>query len=142
MVFGILMTALGLGAICVLLYYCAVFALPVFFGLSAAFWAMNSGAGTGSVVVGFAAGTILFVIGQLIFSRNRSLVLRWVVALLFAGPAAIAGYSMVLQLSTFGISSVIWRHVFAVIGACVVGAIAIIRLGNFYAELPKASATS
>ena len=141
MVFGILMTALGFGTICALLYYCAVYALPVFIGLSAAFWAMNSGAGMGSIVIGFCAGLLIFVVGQIAVSGSRSLVLRWTVASLFAGPAAIAGYSIVLQLSTFGIPSVIWQHVFALIGASIMGGIAIVRIGNSHAQRANAVAT-
>lgn len=128
MVFGILTAALGLGVICTLLYYYAVFALPVFVGLSAAFWAMNSGAGAGSIVVGFIVGVVMFIIGQIVFRFTRSVVLRWTIALLFAGPAAFAGYSMVLELSALGSSSVIWQHAFALIGAGVIGSVVVTRL--------------
>lgn len=139
MFFGILMTALGLGAICALLYYCTVFALPVFIGLSAAFWAMNSGAGAGSVVIGFVVGLFVFVVGQIAFLRTRSPVVRWAVALLFAVPAAIAGYSMMLQLSEFAIPSIAWRHIFALIGSVIIGGTAITQQGNSYANIPRTS---
>lgn len=130
MVFGLLMTALGLGAACALLYYCAVFALPVFIGLSVVFWALNAGAGVASVVIGFAAGVIVFVVGQFAILRSRSLAVRWMIALLFVLPAAIAGYSLVLQLSELGVPSNAWRHTFAFIGAVLIGFAAFTQLGK------------
>lgn len=130
MVFGLLMTALGLGAACALLYYSAVFALPVFIGLSVTFWALNAGAGIASVVIGFAAGVIIFVAGQFALLRSRSLAARWLIAFLFVLPAAIAGYSLVFQLSEFGIPSLVWRHILAIAGAVVIGLAAIAQLGK------------
>lgn len=135
MVFGILMTVLGLGTICALLYYCSVFALPVFVGLSAAFLAMNSGAGSGSVLIGFACGVGVFVAGKVAFSNTRSLVLRWLVGLLFAVPAALAGYSLVLQLSEFGVPSFVWRHAFAIIGGALTGFAVFTQLGKSSEEI-------
>jgi hypothetical protein len=130
MIFGILVTALGLGAACALLYYCAIFALPVFIGLSVAFWVMNAGAGVASVLVGFAVGVIVFVAGQLAFSHSRSLAVRWMIVLLFALPAAVAGYSLILQLSELRIASIVWRHAVALIGSAIIGFTAIAQLGK------------
>jgi hypothetical protein len=124
------MTALGLGAACALLYYCAVFALPVFIGLSAAFWALNAGAGVASVLVGLAVGVIVFVVGQFAFLRSRSHAVRWMIVLLFALPAAVAGYSLVLQVSELGIPSMGWQHVLAFMGAVIMGFTAIAQLGR------------
>lgn len=130
MVFGIFMTTLGLGAICALLYYCTIFALPVFVGLSAALWALNTGAGTGSALVGFMIGMIVFVMGQYVFSHSRSLAVRWIIALLFAVPATIAGYSLVVQLSELGVPSFFWQHTLAVIGATIICCTVIAQFGK------------
>ena len=130
MVFGMLMTLLGLGAICALLYYSAVFALPVFVGLSAAFWALSAGAGVDGVLVGLAAGAIVFVIGQLVCRRSRSFAVRWTIVLIFALPAMVAGYSLVFQLSELGVPSLAWRHVLAIIGAAIIGFAAIAQLAK------------
>ena len=130
MVFGLLMTALGLGAVCALLYYCTVFALPVFIGLSVAFWALNAGAGVASIIIGFAAGVTVFVVGHFVILHSRSLAARWVIALLFMLPAAIAGYSLAFQLSGFGVPSLAWRHALAIIGAVLIGFAAFTRLGK------------
>jgi hypothetical protein len=135
MVFGLLITVLGLGTVCALLYYCAVFALPVFIGLSAAFWAVNAGAGVGCVFVGLAAGVIVFVSGQLVFSCSRSLAVRLKIVLLFALPASVAGYSLVLQLAELGVPSIAWRHVMAVIGAALIGFAGLRKFGRSSNEI-------
>jgi hypothetical protein len=130
MVFGLLMTALGLGAACALLYYCAVFALPVFIGLSVGFWALNAGAGIASVIIGLIAGVIVFVIGKLAFSCSRSPAVRWMIALLFVLPAAIAGYSLVLQLSQLSVPSNAWRHALAIVGGVIIAFAATVQLAK------------
>ena len=50
------------------------------------------------------------------------------VALAFAAPAVFAGYHVVFGLAQYGMSSDVWRHVFAVVGATVIGFTAVARL--------------
>ncbi|MFZ0694026.1 MAG: hypothetical protein WAN51_07735 [Alphaproteobacteria bacterium] len=83
--------------------------------------------------MGFVAGLVVFLAGQVAFAKSRSLFLRWLLVLLFAAPAAWAGYNVVLQLSELGVPSPVWRHVIAVVGAAVIGCTAIARL----AALPR-----
>lgn len=128
MVGSIVLMFAGLGAFCVLLYACAVYALPVAVGLWAGYWAMQTGAGLGSVAIGLAAGAMVFVLGQVILATSRSLLIRWIILLAFTVPAIVAGYSMMLQFSEFGVPSAVWRHVFAAIGAAAIGCTAIARL--------------
>jgi hypothetical protein len=116
---------------CVLIYYVAVYALPFAVGLQAMLWAINTGSGAiGGIVVGLIIGAMVFAIGQLVFASSRSLVIRWLIILLFAIPAAIAGYSMVQQFSeALGlVPSPVWQQVFAVIAALAVGGTVIARL--------------
>ncbi|MGO8868993.1 MAG: hypothetical protein ACLQME_21100 [Alphaproteobacteria bacterium] len=130
MAFSIILTILGLGAFCALLYNFAVYALPAFVGFSVGFWAIHSGAGVGSIVVGFVAGLVVLLTGQVAFAKSRSLLIRWLLVLLFAAPAAWAGYSLVLQLCELSVPSPIWRYLFAAIGAVVTGCTAIARLAG------------
>jgi len=130
MVFGLLMTALGLGAACALLNYCAVFALPVFIGLSVAFLALNVGAGVASILIGLSAGVIVFVVGRFALSHSHSLAARWIIVLLFALPAAVAGYSLVFQLSEIGVPSIVWRHALGILGAMIIGVTAIMQVAR------------
>ncbi len=141
MVFGLVITALGLGTAYALLYYCAVFALPVFIGLSVSFWALNAGAGLASVVIGFAAGVIVFVVGQFALLRSRSVAMRWMIVALLALPAAVTGHSLVLQLSELGVPSPAWRQVLAAIGAAIIGFTAIAQIQKS-AEGPRSELRS
>lgn len=133
---GIALLILGLGLFCVLIYYAAVYALPFAVGLQVMLWAINTGAGViGGITVGLVGGAMVFAIGQLVLTNSRSLAIRWIVILLFAIPAGIAGYSAVTQLSELGlVPSPIWRQVFGVIGAVVIGGMATARLSAPAAE--------
>jgi hypothetical protein len=128
---GVVLILFGLGAFCVLLFYVAVYVLPFAVGLQVAHWAINTGSGViGGIAIGLVAGAMVYAIGQAVFASSRSLVIRWIVILLFAIPAAIAGYSTVEQFSdVMGLVPFpIWRQVFAVVGALAVGGTAIARL--------------
>jgi len=124
---AIVMIILAIGAFAVLLYKAAIYALPFAIALWAGSWAYSTGAGVGCVVVALIAGAGAFVLGQLAL-RSQNLLIRWIVVLLFVVPAVVAGYSMVLQLSEFGIPSLVWRHVFAFVGAVIVGWASFARL--------------
>ena len=58
------------------------------------------------------------------------------IAILFAAPAAIAGYHATLALAHIGVPSASWREVFAIVGAIVVGTTAFVRMAAM-ATLPS-----
>jgi hypothetical protein len=62
--------------------------------------------------------------GRPFFSFARRPALRVAVALIFAVPAALAGYYATFGLSGFTMTSDLWRQVFAVVGAVAIGATA------------------
>jgi hypothetical protein len=107
---------LGLGSLAALLCNLAVYALPTYVGFSAGLWAVNTGAGIGGVVIGFGSGLAVLLFGQIAFAWSRSLLIRWLLVLLFAAPAGWAGYSMMLELSELGVPSYAWRQVSAANG--------------------------
>jgi hypothetical protein len=82
----------------------------------------------GALVVGVAAGAVTLVAGQAAFAAVKSPVLRVVIAILFAAPAAFAGYDATLALAHIGVPSTSWREVFAFVGAIVAGGTAFVRL--------------
>ncbi len=85
---AVILLFVGLGAACVALYQFAVFALPVYVGFAAGFWAIHTGAGAiGGILVGIVAGALVFLVGQFAFASTRSLIIRILVAPLFAVPA-------------------------------------------------------
>lgn len=128
---AVILLFLGLGAACVALYQFAVFALPVYVGFAAGFWAIHTGAGAiGGAIVGILAGALVFVIGQLVFASTRSPILRILVALLFAVPATYAGYSVVQQVWALAMPPTVWRYVFGIAAAAITGGTAIRHLST------------
>lgn len=126
---AVILLFLGLGAACVALYQFAVFALPVYVGFAAGFWAIHTGAGAiGGILVGFIVGALIFVVGQVVFASTRSPILRILVALLFAVPATYAGYSIVQQIWVLAMPPTVWRYVFGAMAALMTGGTAVARL--------------
>ncbi len=74
------------------------------------------------------AGSITLIAGQIAFTTLCSPLIRAAIGLLFAVPAAIAGYHAALGLAHIGISAEGWRQVMAVMGAIAVAATAWARM--------------
>lgn len=126
---GIILNIIGLGFFCWVLFTLAIYALPFFVGMTVGLYAHESGTGPlGAIGFGIVAAAFVLVIGQTIFSLVRTPILRIAVALMFAVPAALAGYYTTFGLSGLTMSSDAWRQVFAVIGAVVIGVTAWARL--------------
>ncbi|MBB2173807.1 hypothetical protein HLH35_17065 [Gluconacetobacter asukensis] len=131
----ILLSVLGL--FCWLIFVVAVYALPFYVGLNAFFGSLHTGAGyLGAIVIGIVAGTATQVAGQMAFAMVPIVWFRMALGLLYTVPAVIAGYCAMLDVSQLCVPSSFWRHLFAVIGAVLVGGTAWVRIG---AELPPAT---
>lgn len=116
---------------CWLLYTLATLALPVFAAVTIGLWAQSMGAGVfGALVSGLFAGVATLLAGQLLFAVVRSPLWRLAVGLLFAIPAAIAGYHAVHGITGMGIDSETWRHALGVVGALIIGGSAWLRLAG------------
>lgn len=125
---GIVLSIVGLGFLCWLLFTLAIYALPTFTGLAAGLAVFHSGAGVvGAIIVGLLVGGAIWALGQFVFSTTRA-PLRAIVGLLYAVPAAIAGYQVSFALAGIGMPGSIWQTAFAVIGAGVSGFTAFSRL--------------
>ena len=128
-IIGILLNIVGLGVFCWALFALATHALPFFVGMTVGIYSFQAGAGPfGAIVVGFVTAGFTLVIGQYAFSVARSPIVRLVIGLLFAVPAARAGYDVTLALAHLGIPSEWWRESFAVLGAIAVGGTAWARV--------------
>src|SRR6476660_6349271 len=122
LVIGVLLNIVGLGIFCWALFALATHALPFFIGLTVGFYSFQAGAGPfGAIVVGFVTAGFTLVVGQYAFSVARSPIVRLIIGLLFAVPAARAGYDVTLALANLGIPEEWWRKSFAVLGAIAVG---------------------
>jgi hypothetical protein len=134
---GLVLNTVGIGVFCWLIYTLAVYALPFFVAINAGIWAFHSGAGVlGTPLVAVAAGGMSLAIAQIAFAMTRSLILRAIIAALFALPATLAGYHVVLALAQMGVPSLVWREVFACVGAVFIGGTAWTRLAVFRETRP------
>jgi hypothetical protein len=100
--------------------------------INAGIWAFHNGAGLlGTPLVAVAAGGMTLVIAQIAFAMIRSLILRAVIAALFALPATLAGYHVTLAMAQIGVPSLAWQEIFACLGAVFIGGTAWTRLTIF-----------
>jgi hypothetical protein len=128
-IIGIIGSFVGLGFLCWLLFTLAVHALPAFVGLTAGLAAYHGGSGEiGAILVGLIAGALTLAAGQIAIAAFRSPLIRTAIALVFAVPAAIAGYYAALGLAQIGATAEMWQKTFALIGAIAVGGTAWMRM--------------
>jgi hypothetical protein len=114
MAIGIVLSALGLGGLCFLLVRSTIYALPVFAGSVAGFWANGTGAGPiGAMGVAVIASGATFGAFQFAFALTRRAAARALIAFVSASPAAYAGYHVVLTLARYSVPCDICQHVFA-----------------------------
>ena len=129
MVALIIVSTVLIGTLCVLAYRLAVYALPVMLGFAIARIAYQTGAGMiGASIIGFIAGASAYGLLSVLFVSLQSPTSRIVVGLIFALPAAGAGYALVSGISANAIPSELWRLMFCVLGGLLVGSAAFTRL--------------
>lgn len=139
MVLGVIFSLLGIGVLIAVMLNMAIFALPLFVGVTAGRLAYQTSAGlVGAISIGLVASAAAFGLGQLALAVSRSTLLRLAVAVLFAGPAAFAGYHVVLGLSRIGGAHGLWQPIFAIVGATIIAGAALARL--FTPIMPAAGA--
>lgn len=128
-ILGPALVIIGIGFFCGLLFSLAVYALPVFVGLTVGIWAIHTGAGAlGGIAIGLAAGGATFGIGHLALAFVPWAWLRLIIVLAYAAPAAVAGYSATHGIAQMAMPSPTWQTVFSVIGAIAVGITAFVRV--------------
>lgn len=126
MVAVMLLSVVLIAFLCVVAYTLATYALPFMLGLTAARFAYDTGSGligAGLVAAGVAFGLLAFL-----FAALRPPILRLIVALVFAAPAAVAGYALVHGITREAVPSEIWRQIFCIVGGGFVGVSALMRL--------------
>ena len=129
MVAVMLMSVALVAVLCVVAYKLAVYALPFLLGLTAAQFAYQTGSGLiGAGLVGLVSAGVGFGILALLFETLRTPILRLIVALIFAAPAAVAGYALVHGITSEAVPSEVWRIIFCVIGGGSTGLSALMRL--------------
>ncbi len=92
-------------------------------------FAYDTGSGLiGAGLVGLTAGAVAFGLLVFLFASLRPPILRLGVALVFAAPAAVAGYALVHGITKEAVPSEVWRQIFCIVGALFVGVSALMRL--------------
>jgi hypothetical protein len=126
---GLVLSIFGLGVICWLLFSLAVYALPFCVGMTIAFAALHGGSG---VVIAFAVGAlaagITLALGRIAFTAARPPFIRAIIGLLYAVPAALAGYHLSLGLGGISMTDEGWRAAFGLVGAGLIGTTAFSRM--------------
>ncbi|TIP12505.1 hypothetical protein [Mesorhizobium sp.] len=129
MVAVMFMSVALIALLCVLAYTLAIYALPFLLGLTAAKFAYQTGSGLiGAGLVGLFSAGVAFGILAVLFETIRSPILRLIAALIFAAPAAVAGYALVYGITKEAVPSDIWRQIFCITGGGFVGVAAWMRL--------------
>ncbi|MEP6564423.1 MAG: hypothetical protein ABJB10_04745 [Mesorhizobium sp.] len=133
-ILGIFLCIAAIGILCWLLFTLAIFALPLFVGVSAGTWAFNTGAGwVGAILVASLAAGLTLGVGQILLGVFSPMWAKLAIALVFVAPAMVAGYHATHGIAKHMIPSEIWQIVFSVIGATAVGATAYLRVAGMAA---------
>ena len=129
MVAVLIMCVMLIGTLCVLAYRFAVHALPIMLGFEIVRIAYGTGAGLiGAGIIGLVASAVAFGLLSVVFVSVKSPIARVIIGLIFALPAAGAGYALVSGISASAVPSEVWRQIFCIIGGVLVGAAAFTRL--------------
>lgn len=138
MIIAILLSLLAIGMMLWLLFTFAVYALPFYAGLSAAFLAYEHDAGwLGASVVGLLTGAAILLLGQILFATLRSPVARATVAAAYAVPAGVAGYYAVFGVLAIGGMGEGWRIAFSIVGAVLIASVSWVRVSALYPGGPR-----
>lgn len=123
---------MGVGLViglCLIAYTLAIYAVPFMLGLTAARFAYATGSGfIGAGLFSIFAGVVVYCGLVFLFTVLRQPLLRLAIALVFAGPAAFAGYELVYGITRESVTSEIWRQLFCITGGVFVGMSALMRL--------------
>ena len=129
MIMSTILSLLGLGVICWVLFNLAVYALPFFVAVTVGHTLYTSEVGLiGAIAAAFFAGAATLILGQIAFATIRSTPVRLTLGALYAFPAGIAGFHAIKGLSAMGGADETWTLVSAGIGAVIVGVTALARV--------------
>jgi len=124
-----LLGILTIGGFCILAFNCIVYAAPAFVGLAIGLWASDTGAGAiGAVLAAAVAATVTVGVFRVAFGMARNLMVRMIIATIFAAPAAFAAHHIVLGFARYSIPSNTWCQIFALGGGGIVALAAVARL--------------
>jgi hypothetical protein len=119
---GLVLNAVGIGLFDRQIFTLAVYALPFLRPLMPAFWpSTQAPACTACRQLPSRPRHVPLWSFEIAFAMRRSLTLRVIIAAVFALPATFAGYHAVPAMARIGVPSLVWREVFAWVGAIFIG---------------------
>ena len=131
-ILGIILSVFAIAFFCWLLFTLAVYALPCFVGMTAGFAAYHHGYGVlASGLIAVVVGACVLALGQLLLATMRVPLMRAGIALVFAVPAAVAGYHATLGIAHICIPAGTLSQILAFAGAALVGGTAWSRIAIF-----------
>lgn len=129
LILGIVLGFVGFGYLCWLIFALAVYAFPLFGGVTAGLAAYHSGSGAiAAIAVAIIVSVIVLFAGQIAFRTLRSTAVRAAIALMFAVPAAVAGYHAADGLAHLVVPIEAWRETMGIAAAIMVATIACARI--------------
>lgn len=132
MILAVLFATIATISLCALLITLTVYALPFYIGLTVAILMHSSGSGLiPSAIAAIGAAVATLVTLQILIATVRSPALRAGIGVLFAAPAAFAGYHAAHGIMVAMYSTGAGAFVIAVISAAVVGIVAWLQIGTW-----------
>lgn len=118
--------------LCWAMFNLAVYALPLFVGVTTGMAVYERGAGIPSTIaVALIAAAATLVIAQVLFGTVRSPLLRALVALPFAAAASMAGCHAMSGILSLSALSANWQQAIGIIAGLIVGGVAWSRIGVY-----------
>lgn len=135
MLLGLVLSATGIVLFTWAVLRLAVLALPVGLGVAVFLWSAGSQPGPLlGLLLGFIVSVAVFLVGRLALGSRLPTQLRATVALLFAVPAGIAGYSIVSGLMYIGGAGAVATGIVAATGAVIITGAAVASLSPSRAD--------
>ncbi len=124
--------------LCWAVFNLAVYALPLFVGITAGMAVYESGAGAlSAIAIALIAAAATLVVAQVLFGAVRSPLIRTLVALPFAAAASVAGYHAMSGILSLSALSANWQHILGIIAGLTVGGVAWARIGIYRPHEPE-----
>ncbi len=116
LILGLILSVFAIGFLCWLAFALAVHTLPLFIAITVGLAAYHHDAGlVGALLITLMAGVVTLAIGRMAFALMPSALLRALIALSFAVPAAMAGYEAAFGLIQLSVASHPWCSAFGAV---------------------------
>lgn len=124
--------------LCWAVFNLAVYALPVFVGVTAGMATYDSGVGISSAIaVALMSAAVTLIVAQVLIGAVGSPLLRALVALPFAAAASVAGYHAMSGILSLSALSANWQQILGIIAGLIVGGVAWSRISVYRPHTPE-----